>query len=212
MDNLNLEWAGFVAGYEAQTGAPPMKFMIVGYFIQNGRLAAPAWGIPNLPVDLNWKDHRVGAYLLTPPGTPNEQAQPPKYFPSAPTHHQAMMDPTVDASDVEMWHTHAGLCVLRSNGEITEVFQQLTYNECQEKESDPIVLAVDPVTGVAEFGNPWVNIWMLHMWFYDLNPLGIFNGVHPNLDSCGPNPDPNHGRTVPAFFNMHHNQVACPED
>ncbi|NRB41490.1 MAG: hypothetical protein HRU20_23965 [Pseudomonadales bacterium] len=56
-------------------------------------------------------------------------------------------------------------------------------------------------------GNLWVNIWMLHAWIYDLNPMGLFSGTHPHVDpNATPESSRRDGREVPMYFMMHHGE------
>ena len=48
------------------------------------------------------------------------------------------------------------------------------------------------------------NVWMLHMWMFDLNPNGLFGGTHPDVDPQAPGEEIiNGGREVPMWFQMY---------
>jgi len=141
-----------------------------------GQAADPVFegGASDYPWGEEWKTQRVVAFGDAPPNFTGEAD--------------------------EKWHTHAGLCVtfLPDNspyGVAATFHQHTTYAECQ---SYPSV-----VKGF--YGdNMWVNIWMLHMWFFELNPAGFYGGVHPCLDPWAPSEGSiNEDREVPMFF-MHH--------
>ncbi len=104
-------------------------------------------------------------------------------------------------SNEESWHTHAGLCVtLQDNGSgpQIELDQHTSYMECQVIPS----LRKINIDGVEQ--NAWFNIWMLHIWMFDLNPSGLFAGTHPCLDMHAPlENEINDDREIPIFF-MHH--------
>jgi len=106
--------------------------------------------------------------------------------------------PSMTGDPTEMWHTHGGLCtVLNPDGEI-ELHQFVTYAECQEY---PNSEGIDPVRG----GNSWTNLWMVHLWLFDLNPNGKFGGTHPCVDPNAKTPvDFAEGREIPEFFAHHH--------
>ncbi len=104
-------------------------------------------------------------------------------------------------SNDESWHTHAGLCITLQDlgsGPQFEMDQHTSYMECQ---SIPSLRKIS-IDGVEQ--NAWFNIWMLHVWLFDLNPSGIFANTHPCLDPHAPQESEiNDDREVPAFF-MHH--------
>jgi hypothetical protein len=107
--------------------------------------------------------------------------------------------PTFTSSPDELWHTHAGLCItteLRSTGIEIVLNQHTSYTECQAIPS----LTTSSITGQ----NTWINIWMVHMWIYDLNPNGFFANTHPCIDPDAPSEHTiNGGREVPPFFAHH---------
>lgn len=104
-------------------------------------------------------------------------------------------------SNEESWHTHAGLCItLQDNGSGPrfELDQHTSYMECQSIPSLRKVVINDVEQ------NAWFNIWMLHVWMFDLNPKGLFAGTHPCLDpDAQQESEINDDRDVPPFF-MHH--------
>ncbi len=105
--------------------------------------------------------------------------------------------PKFTADPKEHWHTHAGLCsVVNAAGQV-EIHQYTTYAECQ---AYPSLFPTDPIDGD---GNAWNNLWMVHLWLFNLNPRGIWGGTHPCLDPWAPSEeDVNDGREEPEFF-MH---------
>ena len=117
--------------------------------------------------------------------------------------------PSFTGSDEERWHTHAGLCNIMDpdTGELS-LHQHTSFNECQAYENHPAwqtVIGHDPVTGEAIMGNIWGNIWMIHMWLFDLNPYGFFAGLNPDADPCSPMEETiNEDREIPMWFHMHH--------
>ena len=107
----------------------------------------------------------------------------------------------------EMWHKHGGLCMPLSytyddlgNEILTgEAHQHTTYNECQAMPSD--------VSMMPDGSNMWANFWMIHVWLYDLNPNGLFDGHHPCVETNAPDDDIINGdREVPEFF-LHHSEM-----
>ncbi|NRB39903.1 MAG: hypothetical protein HRU20_15785 [Pseudomonadales bacterium] len=108
----------------------------------------------------------------------------------------------------EIWHTHAGLCAVTEADGTPALHQHTTFLECQQYENiapDPI--AVNPETGEPIMGNLWVNMWMGHLWMFNLNPEGIFAGTHPHVDPDAiPESSINDGREVPMFFMMNHGE------
>lgn len=152
------------------------------------RVHALFWASPASPVFANgatdypdgesWKDAQVIA------------------FDNLPTHLTSRHD--------ENWHKHGGLCMPLSyahdelgNRTITgEAHQHTTYNECQAMPND---LSMMP-DGL----NMWANFWMVHVWLYDLNPNGLFDGHHPCVEQDAPDDDIINGdREVPKFFRHH---------
>lgn len=155
------------------------------------RVHALFWASPASPVFDNgatdypdgdsWKDARVVA------------------FDNMPTHLTSRND--------EMWHKHGGLCMPLSytydelgNRTLTgEAHQHTTYNECQAMPSD--------VSMMPDGSNMWANFWMVHVWLYDLNPNGLFDGHHPCVETNAPDDEIINGdREVPEFF-MHHSEM-----
>ena len=108
--------------------------------------------------------------------------------------------PTFFDSPEESWHTHAGLCFTSHYGEDGRIDrkgdQQTSFLECQ---------ALPSIAKTADSPlNPWINIWMLHLWQYDLNPDGKFANTHPCLDQNAlPEHELNGDREVPPFFAHH---------
>lgn len=104
-------------------------------------------------------------------------------------------------SEEESWHTHAGLCItLQDYGASTviQLDQHMSYMECQSLPSLRKIIR----DGVEQ--NAWFNIWMLHLWMFELNPHGLFANTHPCLDPHAPDEaDINGDRTVPPFFSHH---------
>ena len=107
--------------------------------------------------------------------------------------------PKYTDSPDESWHTHAGLCVVATQGNnqiVPELHQHTTFAECQ---------AYPSLFKTGGDYNLWFNIWMLHGWMFDLNPNGFFAGTHPCADPDSiPEPSINDGREVPHFFQQHH--------
>lgn len=164
-----------------------------------------------------WQDLRVAAFYEGPDPQGTGAIHPPKAFEGAPTMMQAMQDGT-DMRLAEMWHTHAGLCLtvqIGESGPYPSISQHTTFNECQAKPNlaqQPI--GQNPVTGEVVMGNAWLNIWMMHLWFFDLNPNGLFAGTHPDIDPCGVSEDTiNDGKRVPPYFHMsdNHPDELCEE-
>lgn len=134
------------------------------------RVHAVFWGNPAIPVFDNgaldypwgeqWKDGHLVAFANTAP-----------VFTDSPD---------------EYWHTHAGLCITGSympdaNGNITIVArgdQYLSFNECQAL---PNVDELKVPGGL----NAWLNIYMIHVWLFDLNPNGVFGRTHPCVEPEG---------------------------
>jgi hypothetical protein len=114
--------------------------------------------------------------------------------------------PSFTSSDAEMWHTHAGLCLVYDEKGQGYVHQHTSFYECQQyPNSAPIPIGADPDTGAPILGNIWANLWMIHLWFYDLNPNGLFAGTHPDVDPDSPSEMETYdGREVPEFFQNHH--------
>ena len=110
--------------------------------------------------------------------------------------------PKFTSSPHEQWHTHAGLCFTTEtvDGKKRIVLNQHTaFLECQAIPSED-KLGTSPIGPV----NPWVNIWMLHVWMFDLNPNGLFANTHPCLDPHAVDEATiNNGRPVPPFFQHH---------
>lgn len=105
-------------------------------------------------------------------------------------------------SQEDSWHTHAGLCITLQNlgsGPQLVLDQHTSFMECQ---SLPSLRKVN-VGGVEM--NAWFNIWMMHVWLFDLNPMGVFGNIHPCLDPDAPQESSINGdREVPPFFQHHH--------
>jgi len=99
-----------------------------------------------------------------------------------------------DVSLQHKWHSHAGLCITEQDNGSGAKFvldQHTSFTECQ---AIPNTQAY----------NIWVNVWMLHVWLFDLNPGGTFAGMHPCVDPDAPSEsDINGDREIPPFF-MHH--------
>ncbi len=114
--------------------------------------------------------------------------------------------PSLTSSEEEMWHTHAGLCQVYDEVGEGRVHQYTSFNECQAyPNSRPVPIAINPATGEPVLGNAWVNLWMIHMWFFELNPNGLFAGTNPNLDPDSPSEEETtDGRPIPEFFEHHH--------
>jgi len=111
--------------------------------------------------------------------------------------------PKFTSSASELWHTHAGLCFtadISTGKEVIILNQHTSFMECQ-------ILPTSRKLGKTSSGtpiNPWINVWMLHVWMFDLNPNGIFANTHPCLDPNAPSENViNRGRVVPPFF-LHH--------
>ena len=111
--------------------------------------------------------------------------------------------PKFTSSASETWHTHAGLCFTASDVEGKEKIilnQHTTFLQCQ-------AMPTTRKLGVTSTGisiNPWINVWMLHVWMFDLNPNGIFANTHPCLDPNAPSEHEINGdRPVPPFFQHH---------
>lgn len=107
--------------------------------------------------------------------------------------------PKLTASDAERWHKHPGTCVtfeLSGDNQVSAVANQHTsYNECQ---------AYPNINPNPDGSNMWINIHMLHMWFFNPNPNGFFAGTHPCLDPQGADEDTINGdREVPHYFMNH---------
>lgn len=168
-------------------------------------------GPSDYPFGNAWKDQRVAAYYRGPDPYFEGIDHPPRYFQGAPTMKEAMMNPDIDMRFVEMWHTHPALCMVIQNG-ILDPHQHTTFNECQTLPNErPDVIGQAP-DGSPVYGNAWVNIWMLHLWMYDLNPNGVFAGTHPDMDPCEtPEHVINYGKRVPPFFHMsdNHPEATC---
>ncbi len=102
----------------------------------------------------------------------------------------------------DVWHTHAGLCItLQDLGSGPEIIldQHTSFMECQ---SLPSLRKVN-VGGIEM--NAWFNIWMLHVWMFELNPEGVFGNTHPCIDPASPPESSiNDDREVPLFFQHHH--------
>jgi len=111
--------------------------------------------------------------------------------------------PKFTSSNNEVWHAHGGLCVTTEliDG-VTKLVanQNTTFLECQGIPSTQKL-------GTAPSGakiNAWVNLWMVHIWLFDLNPNGLFAGHHACLDTDSPPPHSINGdRNVPDFFQAH---------
>ena len=110
----------------------------------------------------------------------------------------ADMPPVFTGSPDEHWHTHAALCITteaQADGLKYNLNQYMTYAECQTLPS---------VTKSIRGGNIWINVWMLHVWMFDLNPNGLYANTHPCVDPDAPSEDAiNGGRPVPPFFQHH---------
>lgn len=107
----------------------------------------------------------------------------------------------------EMWHKHGGLCMplsytydeLGNRTTTGKALQHTTYNECQAMPSD--------VSMMPDGSTMWANFWMIHVWLYDLNPNGLFDGHHPCVEPNAPDDEIINGdRDVPEFF-LHHGQM-----
>jgi hypothetical protein len=93
----------------------------------------------------------------------------------------------------ERWHAHVGLCLFENAQGELETQGPTTYDECQAY----------PTANPAE--TRWLNIWMLHMWLFELNPSGIWGNLHPCLDPSAPTEEEIVGeREVPRFFTELH--------
>jgi hypothetical protein len=154
-----------------------------------GEGAIPLFDDPSAPTGLssldwpfgdNWKSERVQAF--------------------------AGEAPHFTSSEAEMWHTHAGLCLVYESTGQGYIHQYTSFDECQAyPNAAQIVIGEDPVTGAPIMGNIWANLWMIHLWFFDLNPNGIFAGTHPDVDPDSPSEaDTTDGREIPPFFMQHH--------
>lgn len=111
--------------------------------------------------------------------------------------------PKFTSSQNETWHTHAGLCFTTSNVDGKEKIilnQHTTFLQCQ-------AIPTTRKLGTTSTGlqiNPWINVWMLHVWMFNLNPNGIFANTHPCLDPNAPSEHEINGdRPVPPFFQHH---------
>jgi hypothetical protein len=92
----------------------------------------------------------------------------------------------------EIWHTHAGLCLFENLAGEREIHVHTTYNECQTYAS------------ATPGDNQWINIWMVHLWLFELNPNGVWGGTHPCLDQQAPTEaEFAEGREIPMFFRGH---------
>ncbi len=154
-----------------------------------------------------WTDKSVQAFL-TSDGTAMGTPLTPDLV------HGGTTQVSITGLSGEKWHTHAGYCVTTTTADLrrlipgtqcsigqTEtqceghiIHEYTTWKECQSLPS--------------KFKNPdgtnvWLNIWMLHAWFFDLNPEGFFGGTHPCVDASA-EPERPHGldgtRQIPAFF------------
>lgn len=158
---------------------------VVGLFW--GEAATPLFEDPSDPSGLStlgwpegtaWFDKRVQAFADT-----------PSQFTSSPH---------------EFWHTHAGLCLTEPEPGNFVINQYMSNAECQALPNiNPQFVGFDENFNPI-YANIWVNVWMLHMWMFDLNPNGFFGGTHPDADPQAP---PEHmingGREVPMWFQMH---------
>lgn len=157
-------------------------------------------GPSDYPFGDAWKGQRVAAYYRGPDPFFEGLQHPPKYFQGAPGHHQAMMDPNIDMRDVEIWHTPAGLCMVVQNG-ILDPHQHTTFNECQTLPNEKSEVIAQAPDGFLVYGNAWVNIWILHLWIFDLNSRDVFAGTHPDIGPCEtPEHVINYGKRVPPYF------------
>ncbi len=106
-------------------------------------------------------------------------------------------------SAIEIWHKHPGLCITVEDVDGTEKLvlnQQTTFLQCQLM---PSIRKLGKTANGTEI-NPWVNMWMFHVWMFDLNPNGIFANTHPCIDPDAPSEQEiNGGREVPPFFKIH---------
>ena len=154
-----------------------------------GEAAIPLFNDPNAPDGLStldwphgtaWMSERVQAFA----------GHAPKFTDS---HH-------------EKWHTHAGLCGVYDDAGEIHLHQHTSFVECQSYyNARPRVIGQNPETGEPVMGNAWVNIWMVHVWLYELNPDGIFAGTLHGLDPGAKHEGSiNDGREVPMYFRMHH--------
>lgn len=117
---------------------------------------------------------------------------------------QAFADSPADFfpdTEDDIWHKHAGICLTvqdLGNGPEAVIDQYLSNAECQALPN------LQKVEFNGQLINTWGNIWMLHVWAFDLNPNGVFGNTHPCVDPDGPSEnDINGGREVPAFFTHH---------
>ena len=106
-------------------------------------------------------------------------------------------------TDQDKWHKHAGLCITQTdegNGPRWNIDQHLSKAECDAKPNLKKVYNFN----IGRYVNLWGNIWMLHVWQYDLNPNGVFANTHPCIepDAASEN-DINGDRVVPHFFQHH---------
>jgi len=77
------------------------------------------------------------------------------------------------------WFAHPGLCSTTElvNGKKKIVLNQhTTFLECQALPS------LDKVEVGGTKINPWVNIWILHIWMFDINSFGLFRSAHECMD------------------------------
>lgn len=123
-----------------------------------------------------WETQRVMAFADT----------PPDFFPG---------------SENDRWHTHGGLCGTVQdfgNGPVLLAQQHMTFAECQALPN------LMPFEIDGRLVNAWVNIWMLHVWLYDLNPNGTHGNTHPCIEPNGVSEeDLSGGREIPPFFQHH---------
>lgn len=153
----------------------------------NDKVWAMFWGAPAVPVfeggatdypwGEEWKTQRVVAFGDTPP--------------------------QFTSSEHETWHAHASLCVtweMDAGATMPRLVanQYMTYAECQEQPN----IMPNP-----DGSNMWINIWMMHMWLFDLNPNGVFANTHPCAEPNGvPEDSINGDREVPPFFQAMHDE------
>lgn len=151
-----------------------------------GEAATPLFEDPSDPSGLStlgwpegtaWHDKRVQAF-----------ADSPSQFTSSPH---------------EFWHTHGGLCLTEPEEGNFIINQYLSNAECQALPNvNPQLIGFDEYLQPI-YANIWVNVWMLHMWMFDLNPNGLFGGTHPDVDPQAPGEEIiNGGREVPMWFQM----------
>ncbi|WP_317932014.1 hypothetical protein [Halioxenophilus sp. WMMB6] len=179
---------GGTANYQQPHGA--------NLWTDRDEVAALWWGQAATPL-FNDPDSPTGLSTLDWPDGTAWQDERPQAFADEP--------PKFTSSEHENWHTHGGMCLV-TDPDTGEWYAQqlLSYNECQAlPNAEPQLAGFDGLEPI--YINPYVNVWMIHMWLFTLNPHGFFGNTNPNVDPGALDEDEiNGGRPVPMWFMMHH--------